>query len=395
MDRKLVLRILSLITPVLLTTLAVRAQTDSPSPLDMTTPDPMLPTIDRPLSPLERFRLEQLVIDLDKEATELLQAGNDEAAFTIWYRELRLQRELGQIQEIEALTRVGKIALDQNRPLDVNIITQRLETIELEARTAATISPTLLTTLGEAYQQVGNLDKALEIQQEILDNARKEQDTEAITTALENIGKLYLAYFDYNQAAPIYEELLTIARSQSDTFAQTRYLKQLAEIYTEALQPENSITIKSQIALNYQQNQELDKLPPLLISLGKDYETLNQTEKASQAYQQAFELAWSQRQLATASEALQQLGSLYRSYDLNQYALEVYQQLLKVEQEASNYYGLMNAYDYIGQIHLELEEYNQALAAFESGLAIAQSLSYQQDYFQSQIEFVSQLMLNY
>jgi hypothetical protein len=50
----------------------------------------------------------------------------------------------------------------------------------------------------------------------------------------------------------------------------------------------------------------------------------------------------------------------------------------------------MNVYDQMGQIYLERQEYAQALAAFQQGLVLAQSLKYQETYFARQIEVVNQ-----
>jgi hypothetical protein len=49
----------------------------------------------------------------------------------------------------------------------------------------------------------------------------------------------------------------------------------------------------------------------------------------------------------------------------------------------------MDAYDLMGQIYLEQKQYPQALAAFQEGLALAKSLQYQENYFNTQIERVS------
>jgi len=46
----------------------------------------------------------------------------------------------------------------------------------------------------------------------------------------------------------------------------------------------------------------------------------------------------------------------------------------------------MLAYDEIGNLYLERQEYAQALTAFEKGLAMAKQLKYQEAYFTQQIE---------
>jgi len=64
-------------------------------------------------------------------------------------------------------------------------------------------------------------------------------------------------------------------------------------------------------------------------------------------------------------------------------ALETSQILLQADQRASNFYGLMNTYDQIGQLYLKRGNNSEALAAFQKGWT--KQLNYQQTYFAQQI----------
>ena len=82
------------------------------NPLEITTPDPLLPysVEERPLTPLERLRLTAALEQLNQQAAAKLAAGDRLGAFEIWNRELRLRRALGYLEEVKALSRVGAIA---------------------------------------------------------------------------------------------------------------------------------------------------------------------------------------------------------------------------------------------------------------------------------------------
>lgn len=364
------------------------AQTEQLSPLDLTTPDPLLPQIDRPLSPLERGRITREIEKLNPEAMTQLEAGNEEIAFELLYRQLRLKTISGMtpIEEVEELGRMGEIAWEYNRPGDMEIISERLEEIQAEALN----QPELLTALAQAYEKGGYPDKALEVYEKLLSLVTLDENKTNLEVILNKIGELNLARFDNANAALAYEELLTIARNQGNHVNEESYLSKLAEIYSETMESENAIIVKEQLAEKYLDNQNLDKLATLKISIGDDYTALGKPEPASQNYQEAFALAWELQHFAHASEALNKLGDLYRSYGQNKSAIEIYQELIKVEQTAYNLYGLMTTYDNLGQIYLQEENYPQALAAFEAGLAIANSLKYQQDYFYNKIELIQQ-----
>jgi tetratricopeptide (TPR) repeat protein len=359
-----------------------------PNPLETTTPDSLTPSLRRNLTPLQRRRLRENLDELNEEAKAELEAGNDDQAFKIWYRELRLRRFLGQLEEIEALGRVGASAWDKSRNEDVKIITKRLQNVQKEAEAETSLTPELLTAFAEAYQQVHSLDDLINIQQKILANTRQEKDVKAEEETLNILGKLYLSKFAYPQAAEVYHQLLNLAQAQSNTYTEGIYLQQLAEIYTQALQPENAVKIKEDLVKSYLTNKKITAIPPLKIAIGSDYEALSQPEKASQNYQEAFSLAWTLQQFSHAEEALTKLGNLYHNYEEDNYALQIYQKLIQVQQQSYNYYGLMNTYDRIGKIYLSQKNYPQALISFRQGLEVARSLSYQVDYFLSQIEQV-------
>ncbi|NER28008.1 MAG: hypothetical protein F6J89_10310, partial [Symploca sp. SIO1C4] len=179
-----------------------------------------------------------------------------------------------------------------------------------------------------------------------------------------------------------------LAQQRGDRVQEFVYLQEIAYIYDQAKEPENALRMKQKLAASYPPNDI--RLPALKIAIASDYEALEQLDEASQTYQEAYTLAFALQQYAYAGEALQKLAKLYRSHNQPEFALQVYNVLLQVEQQSYNYYGLMDAYDQIGQINLELKNYNQALTAFEKGLEFARFLKYQETYFATQIEQVNQ-----
>lgn len=374
----------------------VLAQTESPNSLESNQSDPLLPQppIKRPLSPLEKRKIREGTVELDTQAQTLLETGNENEAFALWYRELRLQRALGRSEEIAALARVGAIAWEKNRSTDLKIITERLVEIEQQASARDELSLQLLTSLGQAYQQLRELDRAINIYQQILTDARQQNEARSERATLETLGKLYLAKFDYLQAATIYEELLSFAQTEQKKTINNRgdnlsttdaYLHQLIEIYNQSLQPAKALPLKQQLAEKYLEDRQIEQLASLKIAIADDYQAIKQLPQASQNYQEAYTLALSLQQFALAGDALQKLAELHYTFKQPDKALETYQKLLVVNQNSYNYYGLINTYDRIGQIYWEQANYPLALSAYEKGLTVAQSINYRVDYFTTQI----------
>lgn len=370
-----------------------------PSPLELKTPDPLLPTgaDKRSLTDAERKQLVSALDELNAQATAQLRKGDRLKAFDTWNRELRLRRYLGLIPELQALGRVGDIAWKENEITEVRWITQRLDAILAEAQKPPaqsnmdTASRTgVLEALGVAYQQVRSPGPAIMAYQQVLTEARERKDSAKVETTLQSLGQLHLSWFDYPKAAEVYNELLTSAKARGDRPGEITYVTQLAYTYEQAKQPEPTISYQQQLVDLYQQSNQPAPIPALKIKIGDNYQLLSQPTQAEQNYQAAYKLAQPLLQFGYASNALEKLGNLYRSNNRLDAALRVYEFLVAVEQQAYNVYGMMHAYDEIGQINLSRKAYPQAIAAFQRGLQLARQLKYREDYFTAQIKQAQQ-----
>ncbi len=369
-----------------------------PSPLEPTAePDPLLPQliVDRPYSPLERLALRQALDDLQRQGEVLYQAKQTNAAFEIWYRELRLRRVLGVEEEVPALARLGQIAWQENRGDDVRIITERLQAIELEVQldVLQPVNFELLFSIAQAYQSMRIYTSAVTLYTQLLAQVRSQQDIATEQIVLTALADLHIAWFNFTDAAIAYEDLLKLARAANEPVAELNYLQQLAYVYQKGDQPAQAIAIQQQLLERYQLDPlALSRITLLKIELGDNYRAIDRPDIAVASYQDAFTLAQSQQQYGFASESLYHLADLYTTLNRPLDAFTVYQLLLTVNQQSYDVIGNMNVYDQIGQIYRVTGQPDLAIAAFQQALQLAQQLSYgaKATYFAEQIRQVSQ-----
>ncbi|MBE9011138.1 hypothetical protein IQ250_13060 [Pseudanabaenaceae cyanobacterium LEGE 13415] len=364
------------------------------NPLELKTPDPLLPGgLNRPLSEAEKQTLRTALEQLNNEASAKLRSGDTLGAFNIWNRELRLRRALGLLEEVQALGRVGNIAWVQNQSIQVRFITNRLSAIQTQLQQPLKNQTTLpersqvFPALGIAFQQVRSPGLALNVYQQMLTEARSRKDPIAEVNLLNTIGQLHLSWFDYPNAIATYTELLNLAKSRNDAANIELNLVQLAYVHEQARQPAQAVTYQQQLIELYQRNpQQASLIAPLKIRQADNFAAANQLEAAEKAYQEAFQLAQPLVQLAYASDALRKLGALYRSNNRLDAALQVYEYLASVQQQAYNSFGVMDAFDQIGQIQLQRKALPEAANAFRQGLELAKQVNYRVDYFTEQIQ---------
>ncbi|MCW5315036.1 hypothetical protein GTQ43_14820 [Nostoc sp. KVJ3] len=375
-----------------------------PNPLEITTPDPLLPRLPKDKQPLtleEQQNLEPALDALNREAAAKLQGGDQVTAFEIWNRELRLRRFLGSLAEVQALSRVGAIAWNQNNGDEVKYITQRLQAIQKQAESqkkTAQVDLELWRSLGQAYQNVRSSKEALEAYNQVLLVVRQQKDTVALVEILKTIGELDLSWFDYPKAAPVYEELLGLATSQGDAVNEVTYLQRLAYIYEQTKQPQQSLNVLNKLVEIYVSENNLTGIPELKLAIAANYESLAKKDpnlllEAFKNYQEAYTTAWQLNEYVRAGDALQKLIALYHSQGQIDEALQVSQILVQTQEQSANFYGMMEAYDQIGQLYLERKDFPQALTAFKKGLELAQKLKHEEAYFNGQIEKISKAKL--
>jgi tetratricopeptide (TPR) repeat protein len=373
-----------------------------PSPLEITIPDPLLPrkpNKKQPLSVIEQQDLTVALDNLNQQAAAKLQAGDKMGAFDIWNRELRLRRYLGSLTEVRALSRVGEYAWNENNRPEIFYIMQRLQKIQKQAQkqktpSTSTVDVELWRSLAMAYTGLRSPSEAVQAYNQVLAAVRQNNDVAAVVETLKTMGELHMSWFDYTKAADTYEELLNLATKSGDRINQLAYLQQLAYIYEQEKQPQQSIKIRNQLIEAYQSENNLIQIPALKLALGSDYQAIAKENptllpEAFKNYQEAHTTAWQQQQYVTAGEALQKLIALYRSQGQTEEALQTGQILVQTQKLAVNFYGMMKAYDQIGQIYLERKEPNLALAAFQKGLELAQQLKNDEAYFTEQIQKLS------
>lgn len=389
----------------------------SPNPLFSKEPDPLLPNLPpegQILGQSQQEILEPELVKLNAEATALLAAQNIPGAFELWNRELRIRRYFGLSQEIAALNRVGLIAWNNSQRLYIKFITERLDQILQKLQTEKNNNLELWQLLGLAFKNVRAKPQALTVYQSLLETANKNQDILAEEQYFNEIAQIYMNWLDYPNAAETYEKLLEIQQdirairgdvpppqplpatpenpNPTPPPSEVRSLQQLAFIYEQIGEYLKAISVRERLAGYYANQPNLFPIPEIKLAIGGNYEKLGKFEQAGLTYQEAYSIATSIQQFDNASEALGRLAKLYRSQNQIKTALDIYQAQVLVNQQAYNYYGMMNAYDQIGDLYLSQKAYQPAIAAFQQGLALAQQLKYKEDYFVKKIDIVNRQM---
>ncbi|WP_026072544.1 hypothetical protein [Nodosilinea nodulosa] len=355
-------------------------------PLQDTPLDPLLPrpVVSRPLSPLELYALEQDLDQLALEAEALAKAGNLDEARPMWQREIRLRRLLGPEAELAAIDRVGQWLRDSNATQDLQLYAVRLN--EIRAELTLTEDRALLERMATTYVVLGDVDAAAEIRRDLAAAALAAGDGAEYRRQLEILAVLRADWFYFPEAAEVYGELVALAQNEANRDDELRYLGLQADNLEQAQDFAGAIALQQRQLTLYQSDESLwPQIAPLQHRIANNYRTLGDLDIAARQYQAAYTNAIEQQQIEVAANAINDLADIYKTLGRWTDVGYLYEQLLVVEQQAHSAYGMMAAYDELGQVHEQLGSTPMALAAYREGLVLARVLGTHQDYFEAQI----------
>lgn len=410
-------------------------------PLTSKPRDPLLPPVDepRPLRPLELRALREDLAALNQLARDQLAQGQTDEAFALLLREIRLRRIFGPVEEFNAIAAVAELAWEQQRSEEVQLLTLRMREIwqaaQADIAQAETSKPEaveeggpvvesadateddaaegntaqdqllaplsslataskqsdieVLTAIARVFITLRDVDSSVAVYQQIIDLAIAQGADP--TPIQRELAAYHLTWFQFAQAADVYLVLLDRAKVQGNQTLEIEYLEQLVYSYQQANSLENAARARTDLLALYQASGQEEKLPDLLLAIAQNYRALNWTNDAIRYYRSAYSVAQRFEQFSISAQVLRDLGEVYRAIALTDEALIAYNLLVPVEEQAYNDYGIMNAYDNIGQLERRKGNLAEALQAFQKALVIANRLSLDEDYFVDQIESVTQL----
>lgn len=361
-------------------------------PLEDDPRDPLLPNppIPRPLSPLEQYDLEQDLDRLALEAETLDAEGDTDTAVDLWLREVRLRRLLGLDRELQATQRVAQWLRDRASTPELQLLSARLDVVQQDLDIAFSEDYDRLQLVAATYAVLGDVDAAATIYRTLADQALSQGDQAESQRQLETLAELQAGWFYFEDAAATYGELVQLAQAVPDQEDETRFL--IAQSYNleQAQQWPQALEVQQRLLTLYNNDEtQWSFIAPLQARMAQNYRTLGRLETAANSYQAAYINAQESQQFDVAAGAIRELADIYKTLERWADVRYLYEQLIVVEQQAFNAYGLMEAFDQLGQVNERTGDPQTALLAYREGLVLARLLNHRQSYFTEQIARLS------
>jgi CHAT domain-containing protein len=236
----------------------------------------------------------------------------------------------------------------------------------------------VLTSLGSVYADLGETQKAIDSYNQALTVYEKSGDTDNQASALNYLGLLYSNNGETQKAIEVLHRALAIQQKAGNSYGEANILQSLALVYTSIGNSQKSLELLQQ-ALKIQQELQgqlsgvqlafnLTSQGLILTNLGGNYFAANEYSKAIDSYTQARFLVKQAGQSSYEANILYITSFVYITLGENQKALDslnealaIYRQNKASTEEATVLSQMGEIYNNIGEPQQAIELHKQAL----------------------------------
>ncbi|MFN4878164.1 MAG: tetratricopeptide repeat protein, partial [Aphanizomenon sp.] len=231
-----------------------------------------------------------------------------------------------------------------------------------------------LISLGNAYNSLGQYERAIAFFQQSLDIFKEIGDIQGESNSLIGLGNAYDSLGQYQRAIAFFQQSLDIKKDIGDILGESISLIGLGNAYNSLGQYQRAIAF-------YQQSLDIKKdigdiqgESNSLIGLGNAYGSLGQYERAIAFFQQSLDIFKDIGDIRGESDSLIGLGNGYNSLGQYERAIAFYQQSLDIAKEIGDIRGEANAWFNLGLSLEKVDREQDALGAYRNARELYQTM---------------------
>lgn len=225
----------------------------------------------------------------------------------------------------------------------------------------------VLTSLGNAYNSLGQYQIAIDCHQQSLAILIEIGDRQNEAASLTNLGNAYNYLGEYQIAIDFYRQSLAI--NIGDRQGEANSLLNLGNAYNSLGEYQQAIDYCQQSLAIFLEIGDYQGKAYSLFNLGRVYQSLGEYQQAIDYYQQSLTIYREIGDRKGEADSLDYLGNAYNSLEEYQIAIDFYQQSLTIAREigvrsgeAASLTNLGNAYYSLGQSQQAIDYHQQLLA---------------------------------
>ncbi len=231
-----------------------------------------------------------------------------------------------------------------------------------------------LRGLGNVYYSLGQYQKAITFHQQSLDISREISDRQRQGISLGNLGNAYYSLREYQKAIAFHQQSLDISREIRNKREEVASLANLGLVYYSLGQYRKAINYHQQsLKISREIGNRLGETASLG-NLGLAYYSLEQYEQAMLFDQQALEISKEIGDKRGEGIVLGNLGNVYQSLGQDDEAITYYQKSLEIRQKIGHKRGEAITWFNLGVTFDNIQRYDEAIEAFWNARKLYQDM---------------------
>ncbi|MFN6249463.1 tetratricopeptide repeat protein [Microcystis sp.] len=231
-----------------------------------------------------------------------------------------------------------------------------------------------LTSLGNAYDSLGEYQKAIEFHQQSLAIDREIGDRGGEAKSYNNLGNVYYSLGEYQKASEFHQQSLAILREIGDRGGEAASYNNLGTVYNSLGEYQKAIEFHQQSLAITREIGDRGGEAYSYNNLGAVYNSLGEYQKAIEFYQQSLAITREIRDRGGEAKSYGNLGNVYQSLGEYQKAIEFHQQSLAITRKIGDRESEAYSYGNLGNVYYSLGEYQKAIEFYQQSLAITREI---------------------
>ncbi len=228
-----------------------------------------------------------------------------------------------------------------------------------------------LTSLGLAYNDLGQYQQAIEFHHPALAIFREIGDRKGEANSLMNLGLAYNDLGQYQQAIEFHQSALAIFREIGNRAGEANSLMNLGLVYNDLRQYQQAIEFHHPALAIFREIGNRAGEAKSLGNSGIAYNALGERQQAIEFHQSALAIFREIGNRAGEANSLMNLGLAYHALGQYQQAIEFHQSALAIFREIGDRGGEAKYLNNLGMVYNALGERQQAIEFYQQSLKIA------------------------
>jgi tetratricopeptide (TPR) repeat protein len=232
------------------------------------------------------------------------------------------------------------------------------------------VEATHLANLGLAYLDLGDMRRAVTIDEQALLIFEEITWRQEEGSTLSNLGLAYLNLGDIRRAIDLYQQALVIHKETGDRRSEGTTLSNLGVAYSYVGALKLAVEFHNKALIFHRELGDRRSEGIDLGNLGSAYEALGDNEHAIETYKQQLDIALDISDRWAEANALGSLGSAYQALGEFERAIEYYQQALNIHRNVGDRRGESSDLGNLGNTFSNLGDNLRAIGLYKQQLMI-------------------------